>query len=76
METVYIVQAFSTGKRGRVVADKPLIYKTEDEAVRRAAKLADTVRGVIAFAQTADPELGDYSEPVVLATHGDVPDMG
>jgi hypothetical protein len=76
METIYIVQSFSAGKRGRIVADKPLIYKTEDEAIRRAAKLADTVLGVIAFAQTADPELGDYSEPVVLATHGDVPDMG
>jgi hypothetical protein len=75
METVYIVQGFNTGKRGRVVPDKPLTFKTSEEAVRRAARLGETCLGVIAFAQTADPELGEYSEPVILATHGEVPEM-
>jgi len=32
--------------------------------------------GVIAFSRTGDADTGDFDDPVILATHGDVPDMG
>jgi hypothetical protein len=69
METVYIVQGFIAGKRGRVMPDKPVVCK--------AGKLADSdkVLGVMAYSQTADAEAGEYSEPVMLASHGEVPEM-
>ncbi|SEO76875.1 hypothetical protein SAMN02800692_2024 [Luteibacter sp. UNC138MFCol5.1] len=75
METHYIVQGFTAGKRGRVEALPPAAYKTEEEARRRATKLGETCLGVIAFAQTADPEAGEYADPIVLEQHGTVPDL-
>lgn len=75
METVYIVQTFSAGKRGKVVADRALTFKTADEAKRRAEKLSDSVLGVLAFAQTADADAGEYLDPVELARFGEVPEM-
>jgi hypothetical protein len=75
METIYIVQAFNTGKRGKVVAEKPLTFKTADEARRRAAKLGEVSLGVLAYAQTADAEAGEYEDPVEISRHGEVPEM-
>jgi hypothetical protein len=76
METQYIVQGFVTGKRGRVEALPPASYKSEDEARRRAAKLGETCLGVIAFAQSADAEAGEYADPIILEKIGEVPDLG
>lgn len=75
METQYIVQGFVAGKRGRVEALPPASYKTEDEARRRAVRLAETCQGVIAFAQSADAEAGEYADPIILERIGDVPDL-
>jgi hypothetical protein len=77
METVYIVQGFIAGKRGRVMPDKPVVCKDAAEAIRKAGKLADNEKmlGVMAYSQTADAEAGEYSEPVMLASHGEVPEM-
>ena len=75
METQYIVQGFVAGKRGRVEALPPMAFKTEDEARRRAARLGETCQGVIAFAQSADPEAGEYADPIILERHGEVPEL-
>lgn len=74
METIYIVQAFKAGKRGRLEPMAPLTFQTERQAVARAERLGETCLGVIAFAQTADIEAGDYSDPVMLASIGTVPE--
>lgn len=76
METQYIVQGFVAGRRGRMEALAPIAFKTEDEARRRAARMGETCLGVIAFAQSADPDAGEYADPVVLEQIGDVPEMG
>jgi hypothetical protein len=76
METQYIVQGFVAGKRGRVEALAPMAFKTEDEARRRASRLGETCQGVIAFAQSADPEAGEYADPVVFERIGEIPDLG
>jgi hypothetical protein len=75
METIYIVQGFKAGKRGRTEAMTPLSFKTEAEARRRAVRLGETCLGVIAFAQAANPETGDYADPIMLESIGDVPEM-
>jgi len=75
METIYVVQGFKAGKRGRTEAMTPLSFKTELEARRRAVRLGETCLGVIAFAQTANPETGDYADPIMLESIGDVPEM-
>jgi len=75
METIYVVQGFKAGKRGRTEAMTPLSFKTEAEARRRAVRLSETCLGVIAFAQAANPETGDYADPIMLESIGDVPDM-
>lgn len=75
METIYVVQGFTAGKRGALVPMQPLTFKTESQARGRAARLGETCVGVIAFAQAADIETGDYADPQVLETIGDVPEM-
>jgi len=75
METIYVVQGFKAGKRGRTEAMTPLSFKTELEARRRAVRMGETCLGVIAFAQSANPETGDYSDPIMLESIGAVPEM-
>jgi hypothetical protein len=74
-ETVYVVQGFTAGKRGALVPMPPMTFKTESQARERAARLGETCQGVIAFAQTADIDAGDYAEPVVLERLGVVPEL-
>jgi hypothetical protein len=75
METIHLVQAFSRGKRGALVADKPQQYKTAEEAERRAGRMVDGVAGVMAYSMEVDEESGDYGTPKVLFSAGEVPDL-
>lgn len=74
-QTLFFVQGFTAGKRGALVPRTPLTFATESQARERAERLGETSRGVIAFAQTADVEAGEYGEPVVLARVGEVPEL-
>lgn len=75
METIYVVQGFIAGKRGTLVPMQPVSFKTESQARSRAARLGETCQGVIAFAQAADAETGDYADPVVLEQLGTIPEL-
>lgn len=75
-ETIYVVQRFTAGKRGSLKAMQALSFPTESQARSRAERLGDTCEGVIAFAQTADIDAGEYSDPVMLVKIGRVPDDG
>jgi hypothetical protein len=72
MGTLYIVQGFHA-VGGNVVADKPILHGMEQLARTRGEFLADQCDGVLVYAQAADVDRGEYSEPVILATYGDVP---
>jgi len=72
-KTFFVVQPFSRQKRGSLRPEQPIMATSKEAAIRRAERLAETKAGVLAFAQTGDPEMGDFDEPVILATHGDVP---
>ena len=70
-ETIYLVQAFSVGKGMLLKADTPIRCKSQDTARQRAEALAVTKAGVVAFATSGDPELGDYDDqPTIIFKAG------
>ncbi len=73
-ETVYIVQAYTAGRGKSLKAEQQVGCKTAEEARRKAERLAPLRVGVVAFAATADVEMGDYDEnPVILFRAGSLP---
>jgi hypothetical protein len=75
-ETVYIVQAYNTGKGNRLKADIPIPCKSAEAARRTAERLAQTKIGVVAFSSSGDQDLGDYDEePIVIFKAGRLPEQ-
>jgi hypothetical protein len=75
-ETVYVVQTYIAGKGNRLKADPPMPCKSAEAARRKAEGLAATKLGVVAFASSADQDLGDYDdEPIVIFKAGRLPDL-
>jgi hypothetical protein len=75
-ETRYVVQVFNAGRGGSLKADTPIACKSEAGALRMAQRLAESKRGVIAFASTGDAELGDYDdEPKIIFRAGELPPL-
>ena len=73
-ETVYILQSYIAGRGKALKAEQQVGCKTAEEARRKAERLAPLRLGVVAFAATADTELGDYDEnPVILFRSGQLP---
>lgn len=71
-----VVMAFDRNDDGELVtAFGPQDYATKDRAVRQAQTLASSHAGVIAWSREANPDIGEYGEPVTLFVRGDVPDM-
>jgi len=73
-ETIYLVQAFTTGRGTRLAADTPIRCKSSESALRRAEIMAETKAGVVAFSTSGDAELGDYDdEPTIIFKAGRLP---
>jgi hypothetical protein len=72
METLYVVQGFCEVD-GDVIADKPILHGMEQLARTRGETLAGQRDGVLVYAQAADADRGEYSEPIILAKYGLVP---
>ena len=62
IETVYIVQAYVQGRGKGLKAEQQMGCKSAGEARRKAERLAPLRLGVVAFAASADTEMGDYDE--------------
>lgn len=71
MQTNFIVQNYSKGPRGKLIADTPFVAKDVAHARRTAERMAATSPMVIAFANTGDAETGDFEEPKLIFAHGD-----
>lgn len=73
-ETVYIVQTYVQG-RGKALRAEPQVgCKNAEEARRKAERLAPLRLGVVAFAVSADTEMGDYDEePTIIFKSGQLP---
>ena len=73
-ETVFIVQSYLAGKGAALRAEPQVGCKTAEEARRKAERLGPLREGVVAFAVSADVELGDYDEtPDILFKAGRLP---
>jgi hypothetical protein len=73
-ETVYILQTYVAGRGKALKAEQQVGCKTAEEATRKAVRLAPLRLGVVAFAASADVEMGDYDDnPVILFKSGLLP---
>jgi hypothetical protein len=73
-ETVFIVQSYIAGKGNRLKAEPPVPCKSAENAQKTAERLGQTKLGVVAFASSGDPELGEYDdEPVIIFKAGRLP---
>ena len=73
-ETVFIVQAYVSGRGDDLKAEPQVGCQNADEARRKAERLANHRVGVVAFSVSADTELGDYDEtPNLLFKAGRLP---
>ena len=72
-ETVYIVQSYVRGRGNGLKAEQQVGCKTAEEARRKAERLGPLRAGVVAFSASADVELGDYDDPVILFRAGELP---
>jgi hypothetical protein len=71
-DTYYVVVPFDRNSQGE---PEPGLAREAVSAVlakRLARSLADEHGGAIAFSRSGDPETGEFQDPVVLATFGDV----
>ncbi|HEX4183988.1 MAG TPA: hypothetical protein VHY34_12095 [Caulobacteraceae bacterium] len=73
-ETVYILQAYVAGRGKALKAEQQVGCQSAEEARRKAERLAPLRLGVVAFAVSADVEMGDYDEnPTILFKSGQLP---
>ena len=73
-ETLFFVQAFTSGKGTRLTADTPIRCRSLELARKRAEDLVPTRAGVVAFSTSGDAELGEYDdEPTIIFKAGLLP---
>ena len=74
--TYYVVLAFVRNDEGEgeLIAETPLQMLSASAATSRARSLASSKAGVIAFARSGDPEVGEFADAVVLFKAGEVPE--
>lgn len=71
---MFVVQPFRKDEDGMLVAGEPQQAQSEDQARRRAQKIAPEFDGVIAFARSGDQSIGEYEPAKIIAKLGAVPD--
>jgi hypothetical protein len=73
-KTLFLVQAFKSGKGTRLTPDAPLQCRSEEVARRKAETLVSSRAGVVAFSTSGDVELGEYDdEPTIIFKAGRLP---
>ncbi|GAC1343521.1 MAG: hypothetical protein NVS2B1_04890 [Bradyrhizobium sp.] len=73
-ESTFLVQAFNNSKGGRLKPNPPVACKSADGARRTPERLSLGHVGVVAFAVTSDPDIGDYDDqPAVFYRAGELP---
>jgi hypothetical protein len=73
-ETIHVVQPFDRQKGG-LIPRMASQRATGQEAALLAQRLASNHAGVVAYSMDVDEEAGDYGDPRVLFTAGEVPEL-
>ena len=71
--TYYAVMPFVRDEDGNLCPDEAVECQSPGGAASRARALAVTKAGAVAFSRTGDPDIGDFSDAVIIAKVGDVP---
>ena len=74
MSARYVVQSYTAGKRGQLVADSPIQARNTIHARALAQKLAARKALVVAFQRDGDPKTGDWEDAKLIDAFGAVPD--
>ena len=72
--TYYVAMGFERDEAGELVAMDPVEAQSSTQAISRARSLAAKKAGAVAFSRTGDPDLGEFTDAVVLFSAGVVPD--
>ena len=75
MLTYFVVQAYARTRMGALAAQPPVQAQDEGHAMRLAARLGETMAGVVAFCRRGDPGTGEYEDAEILAQYGEVPGL-
>lgn len=70
--TYYVAMGFERDESGDLVAMEPMESRSSSAAIAHARSLAATKVGAIAFSRTGDPDIGEFSDAVVLFKEGEV----
>ena len=70
--TYYVVVPFGRVEGGDLVPLEPVEAPNTESARRRAQAAAAKHGGAIAFSRMGDPNTGEFSDAVILATYGEV----
>ncbi len=74
--TYYVALQFLQDDAGERVTGEPVECQSSSAAIRRAESLSKQagVIGAVAFSRSGDPDVGEFSDAVVLRKFGNVPD--
>jgi hypothetical protein len=74
--TYYVALQFLQDDTGERVTGEPVECQSSSAAIRRAESLSKQagVIGAVAFSRSGDPDVGEFSDAVVLRKFGNVPD--
>jgi hypothetical protein len=72
--TYFAVLPFSRTVGGEFLAEAAIEVRSAEQAKATASRMTADGRGAVAFSKTGDPQLGDWSDAVILGRYGDVPD--
>lgn len=74
MSAMFVVQSFSTGKRGQLQADSPIQAQNTNHARAMAQRLAVRKALVVAFMREGDPKTGEWDDARLIDAFGEIPD--
>jgi hypothetical protein len=71
-----VLLAFDRDEEGELrPAFEPREMRDEDQAKRQARMIKEQHVGVIAWSRDAQPDVGEFGPPQILAQYGEVPEM-
>ena len=71
--TYHVALAIGRTEEGDLVVEDAVEAASPAAAVGRARQIASRKVGAIAFSRSGDPDLGEYSDAVILARFGETP---
>lgn len=74
MSAMFVVQSFSTGKRGQLQPDSPIQAQNTSHARSMAQRLAVRKALVVAFMREGDPKTGEWDDAKLIDAFGEIPD--